>query len=530
MLIMKKVNYIGRFAAVLFTLALVGACSEDTMDGINKYDRYPLDVQTQFLLPDVIVRTADRTVGGDFNLYASVYVEHEGGVHNQLYNAEIRSVEPISASTYNNTWNGAYRALANARTLIKRTTEGGDEAGSKVTEGIGRILLAYNGAVLTDVFGDTPYSEAGVKDEVGMPVYRMPKIDKQEDIYADVFKQLDEAIALLETGETGPIGLAAANDYIYRAEPKKWIQVAYGLKARYTMRLLNKSANKEADLKNILTYIDKAFPSALDQFSMGIYDGTTQMNPFAAFSYARYALGISKSFLDKLTQRNDPRANQLFIHKYPEKKPVSDLSQLIIVPNGDIDNITIGQQVYSRFITDVASNAPVHLMSYHKLLFLKAEAYARLGEKDNAETALKEAMIAGFANLSGSIEGAYTMGDISELPENFDLSKDVCLAYYDAEIKTLFDANPLKEIMLQKYLAMNGANCESLEIYNDVRRLMGANENFITLANPQNAQNMFPHRYVYGNSDRAVNPEIEALVGNGQYVYTEKVWWAGGSR
>lgn len=527
---MKKYNYISRFLFALFALVTMGACSEDTMDDINKYDRYPLEVQTQFLLPDVLVKTADRTVGGDFNLYASVYIEHEGGVHNQLYNAEIRAAEPTSSSTYNNTWGSAYRALSYAKTLIKRAGDGGDEAGSKVSEGIGRIMLAYNGAVLTDVFGDTPYSQAGEKDEVGMPIYRKPKLDTQEEIYADVFKQLDAAIALLETGEKGPIGLAANNDYIYKADPKRWIQAAYALKARYTMHLLNRSSNKDADLKNVLSYIDKAFSSALDQFSLGIYDGSTLMNPWAGFTYDRSALGISQSFLNKLTERNDPRAKQWFIPKYPGDVPESDLSKLVIVPNGDMENIVQNQMVYSRLITDVASSAPIHLLSYHELLFLKAEAYARLGQKDNAEAALKEAMAAGFANLANSIEGAYAATDISEMPADYDLSKEACLAYYDANVKQLFDANPLKEIMIQKYMAMNGGNGESLETYNDVRRLMAANENFITLANPLNGEGMFPHRYVYGSDDISVNSELEDLVGNGQYVYSENVWWAGGSR
>ena len=34
----------------------------------------------------------------------------------------------------------------------------------------------------------------------------------------------------------------------------------------------------------------------------------------------------------------------------------------------------------------------------------------------------------------------------------------------------------------------------------------------------------------YGNSDVVSNPEVKAAYGDGQYVYSETVWWAGGTR
>ena len=87
----------------------------------------------------------------------------------------------------------------------------------------------------------------------------------------------------------------------------------------------------------------------------------------------------------------------------------------------------------------------------------------------------------------------------------------------------------LAEIMVQKYLAMYGANGESLETYNDIRRMMALGENFVELENPKNASK-FPLRYSYGADDTTTNPNVQAAFGNGQYVFSEPVWWAGGSR
>lgn len=525
---MKK-NIYNKLLIALSIPLLFSACSEDIMDNVNNYDGYPKEVQTQFLIPGLITNTAFNTVGGDFSTYASIYIEHEGGVFNQLYNAEMRTGEPTSVATYNNTWNNTYANIKTAKTIIKATTEG-EEKGSNVQEGIARILLAYNGAILTDLFGDTPYSEAGVSDANGIPVYMQAKLDKQEDIYKDVFSQLDQAIELLKTGETGPFGLAAPNDYIYRGSADKWIKAAYALKARYTMRLIGRSADKTQDLNNILDYVSKSFTSSADAFSFTLYDGSAQVNPLAALTFSVAALGASQSFADKLIERNDPRATQMYAGPYTtDYEPIENIEDLVLVTNGK--NVEQSQSHYSCNITDVASSAPTLLMSYHELLFLKAEALARLNRTSEAETALQAAISAGFANLASSITKAAATGDITNLPEGFNLSSDIVSSdYFKNTVKALFDANPLKEIMIQKYLAMNGANGESIEAYNDIRRMQYLGENFVELKNPLNAQKLFPNRYVYGSSDKSSNENVKDLVGDGTYVYSSKVWWAGGDK
>ena len=52
------------------------------------------------------------------------------------------------------------------------------------------------------------------------------------------------------------------------------------------------------------------------------------------------------------------------------------------------------------------------------------------------------------------------------------------------------------------------------------------NEDLITLKNT----NKFPLRCPYGSDDTTTNPAVKDAYGDGQYVYTEPVWWAGGSR
>ena len=68
-----------------------------------------------------------------------------------------------------------------------------------------------------------------------------------------------------------------------------------------------------------------------------------------------------------------------------------------------------------------------------------------------------------------------------------------------------------------------------VEAYSDYRRLKGMNEVFVELKNPQN-KSKFPLRFTYGASDVLSNMNIKEACGDGMYVYTENVWWAGGSR
>lgn len=527
---MKKYNkYIKTACFAVMSAFLVSSCTENQMDDVNKDDSNPLDVQAKFIVTELLTSTAFSTTGGDFSLYSSIYIEHEGGTFNQTYNAENRIGEPTSAATYNNAWEGTYTNIKLAKLVIKKCTEEEGEKGNDITLGIAKVLLAYNAAVLTDLFGDIPYTESGVIDEHGLPVYRQPKVDKQEDVYKDIFTQLDEAIVLFDGEDAGLFGAVGKNDYYYNGNGADWKRAAYGLKARYTMRLLNKSSDKTASLKNILSYIDKSFTSASTELKFNLYDGAAQTNPLAAFTYSRYGLGASKSLVQKLSERKDPRLTQIFIPSAGRAAvPVTDPSKLVLVPNGQVTEES--QTTYSRLITDVSSAAPTILLSYHELLFLKAEAYARLSDKVNAEKYLKEAIEAGFTNLSNSVKIAYEKGDIRELPVGFDLSKAVSDKYYTESVKVLFDANPLKEVMNQKYLSTFGANGESIEAYNDYRRLLGADENLIKLDNPKNAEKEFPLRFVYGNSDVVANPNITSLVGDGYYAYSEKVWWAGGTR
>ncbi len=522
----KYINITKGFLATIALSVLVVSCSEDVMDDINKDINHTQDAPAKFIIADVITSTAFSNAGGDINTYTSAYVEHEVGTDNQLYRAEHRQGEPSAASTYNNVWGGLYGTLRNARLVIEKCDVGGSQEGNQITKGVAEILAAYNSAIIADMFGDTPWSQAALPSETGAPEFMNPKIDTQEEIYAGIMKYLDDAIIDVQGTDAHASGSLGSFDLMFNGNKAKWLKFAYGLKARYTMRLLKKSTNAQSTLEKVIEYADKSFQSADEQAAFAIYDASN-LNPLFDFQWSRDGLAASESMSEKLIARNDPRLRRVFVGANWSQVEGVDDANFYMAPNGENEQV---KYEYNTSAFVYSQTAPTLLMSYHEVLFLKAEALSRLNRTDEAADVLKEAVIAAIANTEINVSAAMTsptVGGYGGLEETTDaITADEAGTYFDTEVMPLFTANPLKETMNQKYLAFFGASGESTECYNDIRRLKGLGENLITLKNP----NEFPLRLPYGNDDTTTNPEVKAAYGTGQYVYTEAVWWAGGTR
>jgi hypothetical protein len=463
------------------------SCSEDIMDDINKNVNDPTDVGSKLIITDVMTTSAFTITGSDLAFYASVYIEHNVGIWNQSYNAEIRSGEPISSTTYNNSWNAIYNNLYNLKVIIEKCSEGGSEEENYHTLGIAQALMAHSLATLTDLMGDVPWTEALQPGFIFTPV-----LDKQETIYTEVFRLLDAAIENLSKTTVFPS--LGTQDFIYGGNAERWKKFAYGLKARYTMRLSLKNAKYD----DVISFANQSFTSSAEQCQFN-YNGSTSMSPFYRFFEDRDYFGASQSFHDKLVEREDPR-DEIFFIPYP------GTGELVFAPNGTPDQV----QAYYGIsgISDIL--APTYLLSYHEIEFLKAEAYVRLNQLENAQDALKKAITAAFQKV------------------NIGLTAEDAETYFEESVLPKFNTNPLAEVMIQKYIAFFEE--EAVEAYNDYRRLVAMGNNVIQLDNPKNLANEFPQRFTYGASDVTTNKNVRDAYGDGRYVYTEKVWWAGGTR
>ncbi len=485
---MKKILYM--FLAMI--VILLPSCSDEIMDEINFNPDNPTDVSSSLTLADNMTELAVTGVGGSMMFYTSVMVEHKVGDHNQFLNMEIRSGEPTSSTTYNNDWGTIYNQLWALQMTIDRCSEGGKEEGAWYNLGRAQLLSAYYLAILADGWGDAPWEEA-----LQPSTYMQPQLSSQETMYEDVFAYIDAAILNFQKEDLTPdIG---AQDLLYGANSEaKWLKFAYALKARYLLRL----SHVDPDYTGVLAAVSNSFTSIADQ-CVFTYDGANATSGWFRMRNDRNSHAASQSLHDKLTDRNDPRDAVYFI-----PNPLRTDGVLVFAANGQNEDIQSEFGVSALSVSD----APAYAFSYHELKFIEAEALVRIGGAANdtlAKYALKDAITAAFQK------------------PNVGLTAADANTYFKDEVEALFNADPLSEVMNQKYLAFFEE--EAQEAYNDIRRLQAMGDDVIELQNPLNATVGFPQRFPYGSSDVTTNPNVAAAYGSGSYVFTNKVWWAGGS-
>lgn len=124
-------------------------------------------------------------------------------------------------------WTVAYPEQVKPVVDLVKFTEGKPEY--KNLHEIGRLMKAMIFERLTDLYGDIPYFDAGLG--YYNKVY-FPKYDKQDLIYADLLKEIEEATLALDPNADKPSG-----DAIFDGNISKWQRFGYSLLLRAGMRL-----------------------------------------------------------------------------------------------------------------------------------------------------------------------------------------------------------------------------------------------------------------------------------------------------
>lgn len=131
-----------------------------------------------------------------------------------------------------NFWNPLYRDvlkdLSEAKRVIEKDASITDAKVKNNQSALTEILTVYTFSVLVNTFGDVPYTEALDFTKI------YPKYDDAAFIYADLFKRLDAALALLDPA-SGSFSDGA--DLIYDGDVSKWIKFGNSLKLRLGMTL-----------------------------------------------------------------------------------------------------------------------------------------------------------------------------------------------------------------------------------------------------------------------------------------------------
>src|SRR5690606_1318908 len=229
----KNILYSTTVAAVL----LLGSCKKDKFD-INAN---PDDVTDVFVTPTVLLpgalQTTSAIVATDWD-FLQMWMGYwaRSGSYQSL--TEIETYR-FTNNFQNQIWNDLYANANNYNLMITKAQENG--AGTY--EAIGRIMKSHNFQILVDVYNNVPYFDAFKGTAVPTPKY-----DKGEDIYRDLFAQLDTAVMLLNDADATSAALnpeIATADLVYKGNTAAWKRFANTLRLRLIMHLHNGASSTQ---------------------------------------------------------------------------------------------------------------------------------------------------------------------------------------------------------------------------------------------------------------------------------------------
>lgn len=232
------------------------SCSDDYMENMNTD---PSKAAT--LDPNAQLTTAQLQTYGDLGMveiyrnYLYAFNQHLMGCWNTTNYGGRHTVDNNEMSRI---WTSFYtQCVKNVTDALVRTAEDAEKVN---IHSVLRIYRVYLMSVITDIYGDVPYKEAGLGFLEGKYT---PAYDKQEDIYNDFFLELADAAASLD-----PAKDVVTGDVIYKGDVDQWKKLANSLRLRFAMRISNVNPEKaRTEFENALVadggVIDNAGSDAL---------------------------------------------------------------------------------------------------------------------------------------------------------------------------------------------------------------------------------------------------------------------------
>ncbi len=148
----------------------------------------------------------------------------------------------------NNSWTAYYDILRNNKFVYNRSVE----LGYELQQGVTLVMKSMVFGLITDMYGDAPYS-AAVNADLGGNENLFPKFDKQEDIYMGILADLEKANRLLSKSKIEYKSSLDGVDMYYGGDPTKWRKLANSLKMRYLMRISSKKPElAKAEIEKII--------------------------------------------------------------------------------------------------------------------------------------------------------------------------------------------------------------------------------------------------------------------------------------
>jgi|TARA_R110000737_G_scaffold345455_1_gene373951 hypothetical protein len=485
-LIMKKIQhlYILLFA---FTIAFT-SCKKD-FSLINENPNFPIEVEPNLLLRQVIYDYGEQ-------------MSYEGFVAGNLLGQYMTMVDfnlfdrhgLTQPQLGGNPWPILYKNLRDNDVILAKSQS---NVVYKVYEGPARIMKAMISQVLTDIYGDVPYSDAlqGLTGNV------TPKYDSQKQIYTGtdgILDQLNKAILAIDSYSGFQ---TLQGDILYSGNLQKWKMLANSLKIKALMRISERDSEIDLDIAQELqavfstgNYINSNTDNAYFQFS-SVQPNSFRMQKLRAGDFNLYVMSKTS---DTLMQKfNDPRRDLFF---RPTGGNSSVYNGLINGINASTTSITLNDySLAGTIFRENTGNLKCNFMTAWETQFLLAEAAQKGLLAGSAQTLYESAVANAFAYWNVSMPSAYlTAGNAS------------------------FSAgDPIEQIITQKWLANTINGYESWIEY----RRTGFPQ-FIPVSASLNG-GLYPVRMPYPADESSLNGSnsAAAFAATGGNSFNTKVWW-----
>jgi hypothetical protein len=474
--------------------AFVGACTDDFVS-INDDPIEPTAVPEDLLF----TRSLRKAMLDDFtwqvgeHLHPNMFVQHFAN-STPSFNTDRYEVNNGWLTRY---WDIAYTDYGKDIQQVIEQTQGDPQKVNKLAQArIWKVFVVHR---LTDFFGDIPYSEAFQGDET--PVY-----DPQEEIYRDLFAELDAAVAQFDPGQQDRFGSA---DVLYQDDVTRWQQFANSLRLRLALRvsavdrgLAEQQAQAAVNGPSGLIASNEASARLLPSGG-----SRTERNPLATvmgFQDSR----VSQTLETTLRDLNDPR-----LSVYIAPAVGDEFDERRGFPNG-LTASQIQQENVARFsiageVFQTPSN-PISVLSHSEVRFLQAEAAVRgltRGDPGALYEQGVEAVMQRYAVPSADVEAYLAQPEVAWDPADSDDEK-------------------VRKIILQKWLALFGRS--GFEAWSEYRRTGLPELQPIGATSGGGTGGIVPRRVPYPESEDFLNTENHeaavARLGEGD-TYLSRMWW-----
>jgi len=495
------------FAFIAGTVLLLVSCKKDLTE-LNVNPDQPLSTN-----PDFLFCYALQQGMGNYN--SDVTLKQWAIENWMMYMAARNGFETgkeyVIPGGKDDFWREQFtNTLSNTQLIIDMAAEDPEMVNLKAAAIIWKIRTFQ---IITDLWGDIPYSEA-LKGMTGLGF--TPAYDKQQDIYHFMIDELKQAINSFNPDRKF---FSQGSDIIYQGDMEKWKMLGNSLLLRIATRM-NK-VDYQAYAAAVAYLADKPLISNQSGSAILRYNSVAKNHLWETMyrNESTVQNNPSKFFVDLIVEQNDPRIRVFF-----EKAPLSFLPFVPqyngipnLLPENDPEwenynlNAALGVEGEWGDISRIGkwflnNNTPGIIMSWSEVCFLKAEAA-----------------------LNGLLDGdanEFLAQGVRANMEFYNLFSEEGSRISEAEIETYLQNLPdatLEQIIVQKYISF--AFEQGYDAYAEYRRT-----GFPVLTdyrnNPIN-QTVFPKRLTYPYSEFTLNRDHynQAIDRQGADNGYTSLWW-----